>query len=252
MTRDGLDAMRDTARAFEKQIENVRTEASTRNAQRLRKGSNRTYQVGDEVSLFIPPSEQEAKVMGRKIKHMLLYRGPAIVTEVLSRSTYRLEYEGQTYYRCFGELRPYKSSKIPVDLPIANDVNMQVNQVKVGNYVTLCDTSHEDDVYFHLCQVIAIEDNNAILVNYATWTKNLKNATFSIMYQDNKSRYTTERPKKNPQESEVIDKVPLAEADDYIDHYDVKMTTTMKITAKSQKQLRKLGLKHHVLGSTFP
>ena len=45
---------------------------------------------------------------------------------------------------------------------------------------------------------------------------------------------------------------PLEEADEYIDHYDLKLTRQMKLTAKSIKQLDKLGLKHHVLGTTFP
>ena len=62
----------------------------------------------------------------------------------------------------------------------------------------------------------------------------------------------TQTPKRNAKEQEVIDKVALEEADDYIDHYNLKLTRSRKISAKSIRQLKKLGLKHHVLGKTFP
>ena len=101
---------------------------------------------------------------------------------------------------------------------------MQQHKIIVGNYVSLCDSNDEEDDLFHLCRVLAIEDDKAILLNYATWTSNIKMAKFSIMYQDHNSRYTTEKPKRNAREAEVIDRVALAEADDYIDHYDIKMT----------------------------
>ena len=91
------------------------------------------------------------------------------------------------------------------------------------------------------------------MLNYATFNDNLANAKFSIMYQERSSlRYTTQKPKRNVREQEVIDKVPLEEADDYVDHYNIKTTKSMKIGKKSVRQLRKLGLKHHVLGQTFP
>ena len=252
MTSDSISAMRDTAKAFEKQIQLLRTEAAERNAALNSKGPGATYKVGDKVSLFLPPTEKEAKEMGRKPKHLLTYKGPAKITKILSKSTYQLEYEGRVFYRCFSELRPYKSSKLPIDLPIANDRDMQVNKLKIGNFVTLCDSNSEHDVHFHLCKVVAIEDNKGILLNYATWGKHLSTAKFDVMYQDKNSRYTTEKPKHNAKQFEVIDKVTFEEADDYIDHYDVKLTSAMRISAKCRKQLAKLGLKHHVLGNTFP
>ena len=253
MSSDGVSAMRDTAKAFEKQIQNLRQEAAERNAALKRKGVRTMYKVGDEVSFYIPPSEKEAKSMGRKPKHMLQYRGPAFITEVLSNTTYELDYEGRKFYRCLSELRPYRSSKLPVDLPIANDVLMQHNKLIVGNYVSLCDSNDETDDHFHLCEVLAIVDNKAILLNHATWNANIKLATFAVMYQEYATgRYTTQKPNRKPKEQEVLDRVPIQEADDYIDHYDIKMTATMRISAKSIKQLKRLGLKHHVLGKTFP
>ena len=253
MTRDGISAMRDTARAFEKQIQNLRTESTRSTAAVNAKGTSKTYSVGDTVSFYIPPTEKEAKNMGRKPKHLLQYRGPATVTKVLSDTTYQLDHEGRTYYRCFSELRPYKSKGLPVTLPVANPLRMQEIKLKPGNFVSLCDTDDKDDVLFHLCRVLSVENDEVELLNYATWGKRLKSAKFSILYQDtNSSQYTTKAPAKKAKEQEVIDRVPLEDVDGYVDHYDIRMTKAMRISKPSQTQLARLGLKHHVLGETFP
>ena len=253
MTTDGIEAMRATARAFEQQIHNVRREAAKANAALLRKGVKRTFDIGDEVAFFIPPTEEEAAAMGRKPKHLLQYKGPAFVIEKPSNTTYRIEFEGRRYNRCFSELRPYKSDKLPLDLPMANHADMQVQKLIVGNYVALCDSDDPEDEYFHLCKVIEIEDDTAILLNYATFSSNMVTAKFSIMYQERQSlRYTTEKPRINARSQEVVDRISLAEADDYIDHYNIQMTLRMRIKARCVRQLENLGLKHHVLGKTFP
>ena len=253
MTSDGIEAMKHTAKAFEKQIYQLRREAAESRAAQAKRGSNVKYSVGDQVSMFIPPSEEEAKAAGRKAKHLLFYRGPAIITEVLSSTTYKLDYEGKTFKRCFAELRPYKSSNLPVDLPIANDMKMQEEKLVPGNFVSLCDTDDPEDDHFHLCKVVSIEDNKAFLLNYGTWGKSLRSAKFSILYQERDSnQYTTQKPLKEAKDREVMDELPLDQADDYIDHYDIKLTKDMRISKASQKQLKKLGLKHHILGKTFP
>ena len=253
MSGDDISAMRTTAQAFIEQRENVRKEAAERSAEQKRKGLKRTFDVGDRVSFFIPPSEKEAKIMGRKVKHLLQYRGSANIVSKLSDTTFQLEFEGRTYYRCFSELRPYRSTKDPVDLPMANGIDMQENSCKIGNFVTLCDSNDPNDDLFHLCKVLDIVDNKAILLNYATWTTNIHQAVFSIMYQEDKTlRYTTVKPKRNAEDQRVLDKLDLADADDYIDHYNVRITGTMRISKRSIKELAKLRLRHHILGKTFP
>ena len=142
-------------------------------------------------------------------------------------------YEGRAYFRCFGELRPYKSNKLPMDLPAAQDIPMQSRDLIVGNYVALCDSNRAEDDHFHLCKVLSIADGKAVLLNYATWHSNIKHAKWSIMYQHTSDlAFTTIPPRKNPTEQEVIDWVSVDEADEYIDHYDVQLTKSMRITSK--------------------
>ena len=205
------------------------------------------------MSFFIPPSEKEANSMGRKPKHLLQYRGPARIVRKLSGTTHQLQVEGRTFYRCFSELRAYRSTEDPIDLPMANGIHMQVNELTPGHFVTLCDSNDPDDDLFHLCKVKDIVDSRAVLLNYATWTANINQAVFSIMYQENTTmRYTTVKPQRKAEEQQVIDEISLEDADDYIDHYDVRMTGTMRISKKSIREINKLRLRHHVLGRTFP
>ena len=253
MTQDGLTVMKETARAFERQLHKLRTGATERNAEALKRGRKATYEVGEEVSFFIPPTETQVKRMGRKAKHLLHYRGPALIVKRLSGTTYELTFEGCTYYRCYSEIRPYRSTNLPIDLPMANDEALQDNKVVVGRYVTLCDTDEEKDVWFHLCKVIEVTDGKAILLNYATFGKNIHSAKFSIMYQEeDTAKYTTVKPRRNARQQEVKDKVDLDDIDGYVGLYDVKLTKAMRISKGSIKQIKKLGLKHHILGKTFP
>ena len=253
MKQDDIAAMRATANAFVQQIENVRKEAAERTALLNRRGSKKEYAIGERVSFFIPPTEKEAREMQRKPKHLLQYRGPASVVEKLSSSTYQIIFEGRTYYRCFSELRPYRSTMTPIDLPMANSRSMQENRLIIGNFVSLCDSDDPEDDHFHLCKVVDIVDGKAILLNYATGTKNIKHAIFKVMYQEDSTlRYTTVKPTKNEAGQRVVDELLIKTADDFVDHYDIKMTGSMKISAKSQKDLSRLGLAHHVLGKTFP
>jgi len=88
----------------------------------------------------------------------------------------------------------------------------------VGNFVALCDS---DEDHFHICRVLAIEDVKAILLNYSTSTRNLKLAKFGILYQKRSTQqYTLEPPGKKAREQEVIDQVPLEDAESFFDNYD--------------------------------
>ena len=88
MTSEGIKAMKHTAKTFELQIYQLHKEATVRRAVLARKGSNTKFKLGDEVSLFLPPSEQEAKqVVDRKAKHLLFFREPVVITETLSNTT---------------------------------------------------------------------------------------------------------------------------------------------------------------------
>ena len=57
-------------------------------------GTKRSFKVGDTVAIYLPPTAEEAKRRGRKVKHLLQYCGPCKVIERLSASTYKVQYVG--------------------------------------------------------------------------------------------------------------------------------------------------------------
>ena len=171
---------------------------------------------------------KQNRQMGRKPKHLPQYRGPAIIAKVLTNTTYELMFQGRAYFRCFSELRAYRSNRLPMNLPAAQDIEMQKRDLVVGNYVALCDSDRVEDDHFHLCKVLSIKDGKEVLLNYATWQTKIKRAKWSIMYQHKSDlAFTTTPSRKNPKQQEVIDWVTVEEADGYIDHYDVKLTKSM-------------------------
>ena len=71
MQDDGIIALGETARAFEElarqaQLRQRSTSASAANA----KGGRHSFEVGDRVVFYIPPTTEEAKRAGRKQKHI--------------------------------------------------------------------------------------------------------------------------------------------------------------------------------------
>ena len=132
------------------------------------------------------------------------------------------------YYRCFDEPRPDKSSNLPIDLPIVNEARIQKDKLIPGNFVSLCDTDDENDVHFHLDKVVVMEDDKDLLLNYATWGKNLNSAKFKILYQEPSTNgYPTQKPTRNVRDHEAMDELSLKQTDDYIDHYNIKLTKGM-------------------------
>ena len=111
---------------------------------------------------------------------------------------------------------------------MANSRSMQENKLVLGNFVALCDSNDPEDDHFHLCKVVDIVDDKAILLNFATSTKNIKQAVFKVMYQEDSTlRYTTVKPTRNEAGQRVVDELSIKAADDYIDHYDIKVTGAM-------------------------
>ena len=85
-TADDLASIATSAKAFQR----IAVQATALNkvllAQKLneRGRPKHTYKVGDKVTFFRPPSEAEAKIAGRKPKHLMQQHGPAVITKELS------------------------------------------------------------------------------------------------------------------------------------------------------------------------
>jgi len=260
ISSQGIAALKHTARAFEESLYQFRLQEAQHSADELNKrGTNYQFQLNDKVSFYIPPTQAEAKQMGRKHKHMLQFKGPAKVVKIISNKSFVIEYDGKQYQRTSNNLRPYGTEEFP-DLPLLNQE--PVTNFQVGHFVALQDTDDPKDKNynrFHLAKVIQIVDSNAELLNYATFGKNLATAKWYPLYQKDNGVFTTETLQER---NKVFDKV-LVSDQDYVRVFDVrcksldrtsrhKKSKALVITARSRKLLTRLNMKHHVLGISFP
>ena len=91
--KEGLPASADDLRsiamsvnAFTEHIKNVKAVEKAQTALKLNEDgtSKIEYTLGDKVGFFLPPSEETARQMNKKKKHILRYVGPGELVESLS------------------------------------------------------------------------------------------------------------------------------------------------------------------------
>ena len=91
--------------------------------------SDEPYQSGSQVYFYLPPTQQEVLKTGRKVKHLMHYRGPATVTKLIPgrRRQYEIEFQGKTFKRDVGMLVPEQTiSEIDVTTQ-PNHYKKQIN-----------------------------------------------------------------------------------------------------------------------------
>ena len=251
MSQTGIQAMQSTARAFKTILMQQQTQEAQERADKANAtGFQHDFKVGDKVSFFIPPTAKEAEELGRKAKHLAHFKGPATITHRLSPTTYALTYNESTYGRCSAELRPYNSDEQPNLVSTANTGN----KLRMGSLVAFSDTDDTQDAghkLYHIGKVVNVADEVAHVANYATQSKSVTQAKWSLLYQLPNGVYTLTKPRRGAKQARVIDKIDVNDKD-YVKCANVQLTTAGKLAARYRKRLERHGLKHHVLGLTYP
>ena len=248
MDNDAIQAMQATAKACMRAMEQLRQHDKQMRANKANKtAQQQTFKVGDKVSFFIPPTAQEVKRRGRKVKHIAHYRGPATVTNVRTPTTYDIEYKGKKYARATSELRPYRakgnlSVKAPTKRP-------REHEIEPGDWVAYRDNL--DDNKFHVGKVISTGDF-ITLEAWATTAKQIKSAQWKPLYQITATGQYTTQTHARRQQTRIIDDIPETEKDQYILMHKLAMLRNKKLTAATIYKIVKAKLQHHQLGKTFP
>ena len=249
MDKPGIKAMQTTAKAFATHLRQVQMqEAKTRACLLNLKGSAPKLQLGDRVSFYIPPSAEEAELAARKAKHLPQFRGPAVITKIMTPTTFELRYKGRIYKRCLSELRRYRANSEPLlDVGVAPD---SATSFEIGSYIAyrdIDDPSSEDSKRFHVGKVTNVADGEAHVHCYATAGKALSHAQWRPLYQDVKGAFTM---KKTRQVEAVIDRIPVDEPE-WVLHYAVQIGSDARISKRSRRQLEANKVTHHRLRHTF-
>lgn len=263
ITTREVQLIQQSAQAFAQEAAQMREQQQRASAERMRAGGNKAkYEVGDLVTFYIPPTADQAQRRGRKLKHLMWYRGPAKVEEVLSGTTYRISYQGTSYFRATSELRPYKAAKGPV--PSKGHTTSQGTsrnqktsshtplEVSVGVYVAY--RTHQDDRRYHIGRVAALLEGELQVHTHATVSNGIRHAVWKPVYSTNKGEYTTEPPRgraRAGQDSKLYDYVPN-QPEDKLVLCEVALTNQKKLSQADQGKLRARALQHHQLGHSWP
>lgn len=123
----------------------------------------------------------------------------------------------------------------------------------MGNFVALADTDDPQDDQYHVAKVISVADGIVSLANYSTTTSNVNTATWKRLFQHRDGRYRS-GGKASKHWQPVIDELDIDGEKDfpYIRHHRLQFTGNGHLTAACKRQLRQSGLRHHVLGRSFP
>ena len=81
---DFAENLRVSTTAFTRLAQAHRTFMQTTTRERLNKhGIPATFAVGDRVKIYVPPTQTQLDATGRRAKHIVAWRGPCTITQVL-------------------------------------------------------------------------------------------------------------------------------------------------------------------------
>ena len=203
------------------------------------------YQSGDRVYFYLPPTQQEVLKTGRKVKHLMHYRGPATVTKLIPgrRRQYEIQFQGKIFKRDVGMLVPEQTFS---EIDVQNLDPTKPLQTSKPRLFTKGETLHEEnliicrtettDTEWCLAEISKIYTNEIELTYYTTpapqtqdYTNaakelrqnNLKNTRFRKTWYlssgKNIGKATIKAPfPKNPELRLWTGKIPVSELNDLI------------------------------------
>jgi hypothetical protein len=89
-------------------------------AERLNEqGTSISFQLGQRVKMYMPPTHAQLERTGRRAKHIVAWRGPCRITQILSPAAYQMQEEclNRLFERTLVNIRPYLASRTPPTAP---------------------------------------------------------------------------------------------------------------------------------------
>jgi hypothetical protein len=111
--REFVEALRTTMTAFHEFARSHLHYTQQTTADRLNLyGIPATFNVGDKVKIYMPPTHAQMQQTGRKAKHIIAWRGPCTVYRIISSSAYEMteDCSNRLFARTLCNIRPYSAS----------------------------------------------------------------------------------------------------------------------------------------------
>jgi len=194
-----LDDIETSARAFVDLAKNHADQRRAATARTLnKKGRSKvTFKKGDLVKVFLPPNQAEAKARNRKVKHLLSWRGPCRVVDLLSPTVYRVRHvhTKRMYTRSVMNVSAWHGDEATIrDLPPRSSSSFGLDDVQVGGIIAVLDAA--EDAVYSLAKVTKVVNANVHVHYLATRGKTLATAKFVLAYAKPDGRLLLRRRRK--------------------------------------------------------
>jgi hypothetical protein len=199
----------------------------------------RALDVNDYVKMFIPPTQEEAARRGRKVKHMLRWRGPMRITARPSPTTFELVGpSGRKFMRHLANVRPWRG-RIPEasDTPLLEPPELCVQDIQTDEFVFASDAP--DSPTYYLAKVVNVNDHHPTIQMFGTTTKHLKRAKFTPVYTRGKDivlRRYSQVPGAKPWKWEIL----IDDMDALILARGIKLSKNGHLSAQSRRVVTQL------------
>ena len=175
-TNDFIAVLRITTAAFHHFAKTHLEYTQKSTAERLNQyGIPTSFNVGDKVKIYVPPTAKQMDKTGRKAKHIIAWRGPCTITQALSPTTYEMidDSSHRTFQRSLVNIRPYRASQ-PAPPP-HHDLLSLVN-ITPGSIVAIKES--DQDPRFRLATVLALTETNLSIHYLGTQQPDITRARF--------------------------------------------------------------------------
>ena len=206
---DVVNATRASAKAYAEYAAANEAYAQHKRLQRLNaSGNTRTFEIGDSVCVYVPPSASEATRRARTVKHMAWFRGPCKVVAT-DGTTFTVEHSetGKVFKRTLQNIAPWNHGKSwkskyltsekrttapvysPKKSPTRAAMPSSTDGIAVGDVLAAKDEPSTDKYW--IVVVSAVTDDDVTVRLYATNSPTLKIAKFMPCFSHDKNNTWT-------------------------------------------------------------
>ncbi len=204
------------------------------------------FQLDQRVKIYMPPTHQQLERTGRRAKHIVSWRGPCRITQILSPVTHQVQEECSNRYfeRTIVNIRPYRATR--ASPPPHHDM-LSASPLDPGTIVALRrdnDPSTPFDLarIKHSAETIIFSAETITHLHYlGTTNPSLRAASFKLVWidpKDNKTVLKDTRPTRRHQP--VTDDINNDDLPDLLVATHLTLTNTGRLAAPSYHILHHL------------
>jgi hypothetical protein len=199
---------------------------------------NDTFEIGDRVKVYVPPTHEQMLATGRRAKHLLAWRGPCEVIEKLSSTTFAMREIStrRRFERALVNILPYKATTTGTPRPPSSDPAYS-DPLTVDEFIAVRD---EPDGPFYIALVKSVTATIATVHYYGSVNPDLPKAKFlpcwHLPNNDLMRRQLLQPPNHVPCSGEL----EIASLDVLLVARGLLMTASNRLRAKSHRALTPL------------